>query len=120
MALDPRLLLKAQREAGEPALPLAGSRAARLQRVQIGLFGLGSMILLVALADIVITRARITEASVSSEAVARVEAPATGAPRDPLADAGVVPDLPAEPSAAAAPLPPDAVATGGPNAAAPQ
>lgn len=76
---------------------LAGSAAQRVQRLQIGAFGLGCMILLVALADIVSRRAQETEASVvpaaAAPSVEEIEAPSR---RDPLADAGVVPELPKE------------------------
>ena len=96
MAIDPRNLLK-RKPAAEPVpapVPLGGTRAERMQRVQIGLFGLLTMVLLVALADIVITRARQTEAAAVPEAAATVVASETAAPSDPLADAGVVPELP--------------------------
>lgn len=98
MALDPRDLLRPRGSPSEPA-PLAGTRAERIQRLQIGLFGIGAMVLLVALADVVISRVEQTQASAVPEAAPTVQPRETAAPRDPLADAGVVPELPAEPSA---------------------
>jgi hypothetical protein len=70
--------------------------------LQVGLFGILAMVLLVALADVVISRAQLTEASAVPEAAPTVVAEETETPRDPLADAGVVPALPAEPTAAPA------------------
>jgi len=81
------------------AAPLGGTRAERIQRLQIGAFGILAMVLLIALADIVISRAQLTEAGAVPEAAPTVVASETAAPRDPLADAGVVPQLPAEPTA---------------------
>jgi len=98
MVLDPRELLKPWAREAAPAdpAPLAGNRGQRFQRVQIGLFGLGAMILLVALADIVSQRALDTEAVTVPEAAPTVKATETQGPRDPLADAGVVPERPEE------------------------
>jgi hypothetical protein len=81
--------------------PLSGTRAQALQRLQIGLFGLGAMVLLVGLANIVIERAEQTEAGTVPEAAATV-APNAGAPQasDPLADAGVAPEAAPEPTPA--------------------
>jgi hypothetical protein len=78
--------------------PLSGTRAQALQRLQIGLFGLGAMVLLVGLANIVIDRAEQTEAGTVPEAAATV-APNAESPQasDPLADAGVAPEV-AQPS----------------------
>ena len=99
MAIDPRELLKTfKRPQTVPqAAPLAGTRAQKVQRLQVGIFGLVCMILVVALADIVVSRADKTEASVVSEVGPSISiAEPTSARRDPLADAGVVPELPAE------------------------
>ncbi len=98
MALDPRELLRtAQDESVAPLAPLTGTRVERLQRLQVGLFGLGTMILLVGLANIIQTSAQQNQAAAGPEDV-----PAVGTedvpppPRDPLVDAGVVPNLPVE------------------------
>lgn len=111
MALDPRDLLRPRGPVDEPA-PLAGTRAERIQRLQIGLFGIGAMVLLVGLADVVISRAEHTQANAVPEVIPSVMASESSAPRDPLADAGVVPELPAEPTqtpTAQAPQPTDDV-----------
>ncbi len=69
-----------------------------IQRLQIGLAGLGAMVLLIGLAQVVYNRAQLSEADTVPAASATV-APKNAAPMqsDPLAEAGVVPDLPAEP-----------------------
>ena len=73
-------------------------RAHAVHRLQIGLFGLATMLLIVGLANIIMDRARLAETASGS-------APAeTGASMrsDPLADIGVVPA--ADPTAAPAPV----------------
>jgi len=77
-------------------------RAQAVQRLQVGLFGLSAMLLLVGLANIIMDRARQTEAQEAMPAVIAPAAQEQGA-SDPLADIGVVPS--AEPTA-------DARATG--------
>lgn len=73
------------------------SRAEALQRLQIGLAGLGSMVLLIGLASVIMQRADLTEAGSVPDAAATVAADQPGAKKnDPLAEAGVVPDLPAQ------------------------
>lgn len=92
MALDPHEILQAGTTLDDVApAPLAGTR---LQRLQVGLLGLGAILLLVGLANIIISSAR------QSEAVAEPDLPPATAEdlpdpgaRDPLADAGVAPDL---------------------------
>lgn len=98
MALDPRDLLRPRGPVDEPA-PLAGTRGERIQRLQIGLLGIGAMLLLVGLASVVSERAQQTQADAVPEAAPTVEPSETPTPRDPLADAGVVPDVPVEPTA---------------------
>ncbi|RPF72050.1 hypothetical protein [Aurantiacibacter spongiae] len=110
MVIDPRDLFRGRAaeerasdsEAAPVLAPLSGTRAQRIQRLQVGLFGIGAMVLLVGLADIVITRAQQTSASAVPEAAPTVVATETASPRDPLADAGVAPELPAETDAPAA------------------
>lgn len=97
MALDPRDLLRPRGPTSKPA-PMSGTRAERIQRLQIGFFGIGAMCLLVALADVVISRAERTEATSVPEAAPTVQATTAPTPSDPLADAGVVPELSDEPS----------------------
>lgn len=80
-----------------PPAPLSGTRSQALQRLQIGLFGLGAMVLLVALANIIKTSAQENEARVVPEAASTTAAKSAGGEvSDPLADAGVVPDLPGD------------------------
>lgn len=82
-----------------PPAPLSGTRSQALQRLQIGLFGLGAMILLVALANVIMTSAQHNQARVVPEAAPTVSGKAQQGPSDPLADAGVVPDVPSQPEA---------------------
>jgi hypothetical protein len=77
--------------------PLAGSRSQSIQRLQVGLFGLAAMVLLVALANIIRNNADQNEATVVPEAAPTVVAQPKGdTASDPLVDAGVVPEMPAE------------------------
>jgi hypothetical protein len=96
MASDPIDIAPTPQASREvPRAPLAGTRSQAVQRLQVGLFGLGSMVLLVGLANIIMTNARQNEAQVVAEAAPNQALPETKpALRDPLADAGVVPDLP--------------------------
>jgi hypothetical protein len=99
MATDPA---EAVHPAPPPEAPLAGTRSQAMQRLQIGLFGLAAMILLVSLANIILTNAQQNEARVVPEAAPTVAADEEAAPvSDPLADAGVVPDMPHEAEAQA-------------------
>ena len=81
-------------------VPLAGTRSQSIQRLQIGLAGLGTMLLLVALANVIMERAKQTDAAAVPEAAATVAPSPTPAANDPLADAGVAPDVGAPPQAA--------------------
>ena len=93
MASDPvDTLYSAPQDAAQA--PLAGSRHQSIQRLQVGLFGLAAMVLLVALANIIRNNADQNEATVVPEAAPTVTTgQATSAVSDPLADAGVVPDV---------------------------
>ena len=87
--------------------PLTAGRVARsqtLQRLQVGTSLLIGIVLIVGLANVIEERAKQSDKAVVPEAAATVaptRAPTTA--KDPLADAGVVPDLPAEPTATPAP-----------------
>ena len=76
-------------------------RAQAVHRLQVGLFGLAGMLLLVGLANIIMDRAKISDnataaSSAASVAAAKVSPEAAQTPaNDPLADIGVVPDMPA-------------------------
>jgi hypothetical protein len=92
-------------------------RAQAVHRLQVGLFGLAGMLLLVGLANIIMDRARVSEDAPAAASAAAANAAKVGPDaadpepaNDPLADIGVVPDLPAgndspapQPSASAAP-----------------
>ena len=81
-------------------------RAQAVHRLQVGLFGLAGMLLLVGLANIIMDRAMIsddaTDASSAAAASAASVSPegAQTPANDPLADIGVVPDMPAAQSPA--------------------
>lgn len=81
-----------------PATNLA--RAEAVQRLQVGTFGIGAMVLLVGLASIIGGQVEKTDRLAVPEAAPTTEpgAPAAGGGANPLADAGVVPDIAAEPS----------------------
>lgn len=81
-----------------PDVPLGGTRAQAIQRLQIGVAGVVLMVLMVGLASLVRDRADEVETGVVPEAAPTVEPKEAGAQNDPLVEAGVVPDLPAEPS----------------------
>ena len=46
----------------DPGMPLGGTRAQAMQRLQVGVFGLATMVLLIALAQIIMNQAREAEA----------------------------------------------------------
>lgn len=77
--------------------PLGGTRAEAAQRLQVGLFGLGAMILLVGLANVLGNQAELTEENSVPEAAPTTEPSDSTTQRDPLVDAGIVPEIPAEP-----------------------
>lgn len=97
MTLNPHELLR--RKPAEDATfraPLRGARSQAMQRLQVGLFGLAAMVLLVGLANIIMTNAKQNEARVVPAAVPAVAShDGDGSASDPLADAGVVPGMPA-------------------------
>ena len=109
MALVPiNKLIRGERNASAPAdeaqvaaAPLGGTRSEAMHRLQVGVGGLLSMVLLVGVANIVVDQARETEASTVPQAAATVQPAPTQ--NDPLVDAGIVPDLP--PEADQTPLP---------------
>ena len=94
MPLDPHEILQGSSSFEDIVAPppLAGSRRQRVQRLQVGLIGLGAIVLLVGLANIIISSVA------DNQTTAVAELPVTTSdvppPRDPLADAGVVPDIP--------------------------
>lgn len=75
----------------------AQGRKLSIQRLQIGVFGLCAMALLVGLANILQNSAAEIQASSVEPSVPALSGGEEIAPmRDPLADAGVVPELPSE------------------------
>lgn len=86
----------ARGEAQPSAVPIGTNKAESAQRLQIGLFGLGSMVLLIGLATIIGNQADLTQESSVPEAAPTTEPTAAQPQRNPLADAGIVPDIPLE------------------------
>lgn len=99
MASDPAEFLRdSNGEKAEVSSPLSGTRSQSMQRLQIGLFGLAAMVLLVSLANVIVNSAAENEARVVPEAAPTVAGTKAAAPAsDPLADAGVAPDMPDRP-----------------------
>ncbi|MEM1053815.1 MAG: hypothetical protein AAGI28_17160, partial [Pseudomonadota bacterium] len=77
--------------------PLGGTKAEATQRLQIGLFGLGSMVLLIGLATVIGNQADLTQQSAVPDAAPTTEPTDAQTQSNPLADAGIVPDIPVEP-----------------------
>lgn len=78
--------------------PLGGTRAEALRRLQMGAIGVVAVLLLVGLASIVKDRAAETETASVREAAATSSPGASAVAADPLAEAGVVPEIAASPS----------------------
>lgn len=100
----------AEAEADLPATNLA--RAEAMQRLQVGTVGIGAMVLLVGLASIIGGQVERTEQLAVPEAAPTTEPGTPAAGANPLADAGVVPDIAAEPSPSPSPKPLDLPAPG--------
>ena len=84
------------RDPNEPEViyaSLAGTRAQSIQRLQIGFSGLAAMALLVGLATVIMDRARQTDAGAVPEATTTSAAMDVQPVNDPLAVAGVAPDV---------------------------
>ncbi len=91
--------------AEEELTTAASARGEAVQRLQVGVFGIGAMVLLVGLASIIGGQADKTDRLAVPEAAPTTEPGAPAAQNNPLADAGVVPDIAAEPSASPSPAP---------------
>ena len=76
--------------------PLGGNRAEAIQRLQVGVIGLFAMVLVMGVASVISNRAAVSEERAVPDAAPTTEPTETPAPSDPLADAGVVPVVPAE------------------------
>lgn len=82
-------------------------RAEAIQRLQIGLFGIGAMVLLVGLASIIGSQADLADEAAVPDAAPTTEPSPAPSKANPLADAGVVPDITLEPSPSPSPTPLD-------------
>ena len=100
-----------------PLVTQGKMRAEAIKRLQIGLTGLAVMLLLVGLANVIKDRASQSEQAAvpEVETQAAVTQPTPAPNKDPLADAGVVPELPS----AASPSPEAAASPQAGNAASP-
>jgi hypothetical protein len=87
--------------------PASTARVEAIQRLQIGFFGIGAMVLLVGLASIIGSQADMAEQAAVPEAAPTTEPTAVPTQANPLADAGVVPDIAVQPSPSPAPSPLD-------------
>lgn len=96
-----------QPDADNLAPPPNQARAEAIQRLQIGLFGIGAMVLLVGLASIISSQADLADQAAVPEAAPTTEPTAAPPQANPLADAGVVPDIAVEPSPSPTPPPLD-------------
>jgi hypothetical protein len=74
------------------------ARSEAVHRLQVGFFGIGAMVLLVGLASIIGGQAERNDQLAVPEAAPTTEPSAAPVQANPLADAGVVPDIVAEPS----------------------
>ena len=79
--------------------PLGGTRAEAMRRLQMGGVGVVAVLLLIGLASMIEDRAKQTDSTAVAEAAATTAPSASAAAPDPLAEAGVVPDMPASPAA---------------------
>lgn len=79
------------------------ARAEAVQRLQVGLAGIGTMVLLVGLASVIGGQADRNDQLAVPEAAPTTEPSTEGSQANPLADAGVVPDIGAQPSPSSAP-----------------
>ncbi len=101
-AVDDRSAGSADSE--DAARPVGEARAEAIQRLQVGLFGIGAMVLLVGLASIIGGQADLADDAAVPEAAPTTEPTPEPSQANPLADAGVVPDIASEPSPSPVPL----------------
>lgn len=83
----------AKAETPEPYTPRQGET---FHRLQVGLIGLGAMVLLVGVANMIMDRAQEVEDTTVPEAAPTVEPSPTPTQNKALENAGVVPDLPSD------------------------
>lgn len=79
-------------------VPLGGTRAEAMRRLQMGLIGVVAVLLLVGLASVIKDRAVQTESDSVAAAAATRPPESSPAGNDPLAEAGMVPEIPAGPT----------------------
>ena len=96
MASEP--LTDPQDELEAPNAAQKRMRAEVIHRLQIGLSGLLAMLLLVSLANLISNRANQSNKTAVPDTATSASADDKGANKDPLVDAGVVPQLPAQSS----------------------
>lgn len=97
MASNPRFDPYAGEGLAAPA-PLAGTPSESMLRLRIGLGGLLGIVIIVGLATMIYDQANQVDASVVPDAAPTTQVTTAEPKNDPLANAGVVPDLPAEPA----------------------
>lgn len=92
---------KAKPPAGAlPSIPLGGTRQQAMNRLQVGIGGVIGVMMLVGLASVIQNQADEVERNAVPEAApTNIPEPPTKS-ADPLVEAGVVPDLPANPTPA--------------------
>jgi hypothetical protein len=77
-----------------PCAPfLARDAAQAVHRLQVGLFGLGAILLLISLANVIMERAELISRAAALDPTAEASA-TTETANDPLVDMGVAPELP--------------------------
>jgi len=85
-------------------LPATGdARADVMRRLQTGAIGIAAVLVLIGLASIIQERAAQSDRTAVAEAVATPQPSGSATVSDPLAQAGVLPEMPASPSASPAP-----------------
>lgn len=92
---------------GEGPAPASEARAEAIQRLQVGLFGIGAMVLLVGLASIIGSQADLADEAAVPDAAPTTEPTPAPTRANPLADAGVVPDIDLAPIPTPSPTPLD-------------
>lgn len=88
-----------------PQAPLGGTRAEALRRLQMGAIGVVAVLILIGLASIIRDRAAQTDTTTVAGAAPTSTPNASPSAADPLAEAGMVPDIPASSAAASAGTP---------------
>lgn len=76
------------------AAPLGGSRSEAVRRLQMGAVGVVAVLMLIGLASLIKDRATETDNAAVAGAAATTAAAVSTAAADPLAEAGVVPEIP--------------------------